>query len=244
MMFDREKFELEKELIVDNLDTNNSIRELALNFVNESNKEKYAYIWNWFGLPIIQMPEDKVKVQEIIFASKPDLIIETGVAWGGSLLLNASVLSATGKGRVIGIDLTIPKHNRKAIMESPLSHLITLVEGSSTDIHLVASISDSIPQNSNVMLILDSHHTADHVIRELELWSPIVKNGNFIVVCDTIVEFIEAPADRPREWSKGNSPMTAVLHFLGQNPRFEGSDIYNKKNQTGFHPGGVLQAIR
>jgi cephalosporin hydroxylase len=210
--------------------------------VNQSNLRKYAYVWNWMGLPVIQMPEDLIKVQEIIYESKPDVIIETGVAWGGSLLFYASILNSIGKGKVIGIDITIPDHNRNAIMNSKGNEFITLIEGSSISREIYNEVSELVEENSNVLLILDSHHTHDHVLAELELWSPLVKNGNYIIVCDTIVEYIDAPEDRVRDWSKGNNPATAVSTFVSRNSRFEADFEYNNKSIASFHPGGFLKS--
>lgn len=242
-MFIRKDFELERHTILENLDTSKNIRDMSTNFVNESNKLKYAYVWNWLGLPIIQMPEDIVKIQEVIFEYKPDVIIETGIAWGGSLLLNATIMSTYNEqGAVIGIDVTIPEHNRNAILKSALSKYITMIEGSSTDPKIKDGVSRLIHAESKVLLILDSHHTSAHVLEELRLWSDLVSKDGYIVVCDTIVDFIDPPIDRPRPWSSGNSPMTAVNTFLKENPRFSGNIEFNRKAFLSFHPHGVLKA--
>lgn len=243
LMFDREAFDQDKSVIIKHLGANENLQNLALDFVNRSNKVRYAYVWNWFGLPIIQMPEDIVKVQEIIFDSKPDVIIETGIAWGGSLLLYASVLKALGKGRVIGIDLKVPDSNQKAILESPFSDVIDLIEGSSTDVNVISRVKETLAVGQNIMLILDSHHTHQHVLDELNLWSPLIKSGGYILVCDTIVEYIDSPEDRIRDWSKGNNPMTALNEFLRTNSRFVIDIDYNNKSLVSFHPHGVLRAI-
>lgn len=242
-MFDRNLFELEKEQLISEISSTKEIQKLGNTFVNESNKLKYAYIWNWMGLPIIQMPEDIIKVQEVIFETKPDFVIETGVAWGGSLLFYSSVLETIGKGHVIGIDVTIPQHNRNVIMGSPGHARITLIEGSSTSVEVFDQVFNLVPPNSKVLLILDSHHTYSHVLDELTLWSSLVTKGNYIIVCDTIVEFIDAPADRVRPWGKGNNPHTALKEFLVENPRFTSDNVYNKKSLTGFHQEGFLLAL-
>ena len=241
-MFIRDEFDKEREKLIDHLHLDLNLRDQGVAFVNNSNFDKYAYVWNWMGLPVIQMPEDLIKVQEIIFETKPDFIIETGVAWGGSLLFYASVLNSLGNGKVIGIDLTIPDHNRKAIMESNGSELITLIEGSSVSMGIFEEVKMLIPENSRVLLILDSHHTHDHVLAELEIWSTLVRAENYIVVCDTIVEYIDAPRDRVRAWGKGNNPATAVNAFISKNSRFETDNQYNKKSINSFHPGGFLRA--
>ena len=243
LMFDREAFDKDKSTIIEQLGANENLQNLGLDFVNKSNMVRYAYVWNWFGLPIIQMPEDIVKVQEIIFDSKPDVIIETGIAWGGSLLLYASVLKALGNGRVIGIDLKLPDSNRKAILESPFSDVIDLIEGSSTDKRILSKVKETLSDGQNVMLILDSHHTHQHVLDELNLWSHLVNSGSYILVCDTIVEYIDSPEDRIRDWGNGNNPMTALNEFLRTNSRFVMDANYNNKSLVSFHPFGVLRAI-
>ena len=242
-MFDRNSFDLEKEELINALASNTGIQKLANTFVNESNKLKYAYVWNWMGLPIIQMPEDIIKVQEVIFETKPDFIIETGIAWGGSLLFYSSVLESIGSGEIIGIDITIPKHNRDTILSSPGNSRITLIEGSSTPTEVFDQVSKMIPRGSKVLLILDSHHTDSHVNAELNLWSPLVLQGNYIIICDTIVEFIDSPEDRIRPWGKGDNPFTASRKFIMGNRRFTPENVYNKKSLTGFHQEGFLLAI-
>ena len=241
-MFDRELFEREKSHLIERLSSDSALNDLGNAFVNDSNKLKYAYIWNWLGLPIIQMPEDIIKVQEVIFEAKPDDIIETGVAWGGSLLFYASILESIGHGQIIGIDITIPEHNRDIIMSSLGNNRITLLEGSSISPDIFKKVTEFLPKKSKVLLILDSHHTSEHVTAELNLWSPLVTSGSYIIVCDTIVEFIDAPADRVRPWGKGDNPFTSVLKFFGENERFTLENEYNKKSLTSFHPNGFLLA--
>lgn len=242
-MFNRPEFDQERALLIGAIDQNAIFKKQGLEFVDTSNLLKYAYIWNWMGLPIIQMPEDLIKVQEIIFETKPDVIIETGVAWGGSLLFYASVLKSLGGGSVIGIDITIPEHNRRTIMNSVGSEMLTLIEGSSISEEIFEQVTSSINHDSKVLLILDSHHTHAHVLAELELWSPLVKNGSYIIVCDTIVEFISPPPDRVRDWAVGNNPSTALASFLSANSRFSADNEFNKKSINSFHPGGFIRAI-
>lgn len=242
-MFDRLQYERDKELWISLLRENDSLRNIGLELVNQSNKLRYAYVWTWLGLPVIQMPEDLIKTQEVIFKVKPDIIIETGVAWGGSLLFYASILKSLGHGKVIGIDLTIPSHNREAIINSPCSEFIDLIEGSSIDNGTYERVLRLIPEDSKVMLILDSNHTHNHVIAELELWSNLVSRESYIVVCDTIVEFIDSPSDRIRPWGKGDNPLTALNKFLENNSRFTMENEMNDKSLISFHPFGFLKAI-
>jgi cephalosporin hydroxylase len=196
------------------------------------------------GLPIIQMPEDIALTQEIMWETKPDFVIEAGIAWGGSLALYAAFQELQGFGQVIGIDVTIPAHNREAIMSTPVSHRISLIEGSSSDPDVFDKISSQIPTGSNVLLVLDSNHTHDHVLAELKLWSPLLQNGNFIIVSDTIVEVIPEQKHRPRPWGPGNNPMTGMQEFLKSNDGFTSSNVYSDRAIVSFNPSGYLKCIK
>ena len=149
---------------------------------------KYVYGFSWLGRPVIQLPEDMLRIQEVIYDIKPDVIVETGVAHGGSLVFYASLCTAMGKGRVIGIDIEIRPHNRKAIEEHHLSPLITLVEGSSVDLDIVNTVKDQIGSAETVLVLLDSNHLKEHVLAELEAYAPFVSPGSYIVACDGIMQ--------------------------------------------------------
>ena len=192
------------------------------------------------GLPIIQMPEDIVLTQEILWETKPDVIIEAGIAWGGSLAMYAGFQQLQGFGQTFGIDVTIPDHNREAILGIPVADRITLIEGSSTDPSVFAKVANEIIADANVMLILDSNHTHAHVLDELNLWSPILKKGNYIIVSDTIVEKIPAQTHRPRPWGPGNNPMTGMQEFLENNSRFTFDNVYSRRAINSFNPNGYL----
>jgi cephalosporin hydroxylase len=187
-VFDREAFEIEKNQEIQRALADPELLRKGRDFLIHSDHYKYGYYWTWMGLPIIQMPEDIALTQEIMWETKPDFVIEAGIAWGGSLALYAAFQELQGFGKVFGIDVAIPAHNRDAIMSTPVSHRITLIEGSSSDPEVFDQISSEIPQGSNILLVLDSNHTHDHVLAELKLWSPLLQKGNFIVVSDTIVE--------------------------------------------------------
>jgi cephalosporin hydroxylase len=192
------------------------------------------------GLPIIQMPEDIVLTQEILWETKPDVIIEAGIAWGGSLAMYAGFQQLQGFGQTFGIDVTIPDHNREAILGIPVADRITLIEGSSTDPSVFAKVANEIIADANVMLILDSNHTHAHVLDELNLWSPILKKGNYIIVSDTIVEKIPAQTHRPRPWGPGNNPMTGMQEFLENNSRFTFDNVFSRRAINSFNPNGYL----
>jgi cephalosporin hydroxylase len=213
-----------------------------LDFVAHSDKHKYGYNWTWMDLPIIQMPEDIVLTQEMLWEIQPDYVIELGIAWGGSLAMYAAFMELAGKGQVIGIDITIPKHNYEAIMACPVSSRITLIEGSSIDQNIFEKIAAQIPAGSKVMMVLDSNHTHEHVYQELNLWSPLVTSGNYIIVSDTIVEHIPTQDHRPRPWGPGNNPGTAAQKFLTENSRFTSSNKYSDRAIASFNPAGYLVA--
>jgi cephalosporin hydroxylase len=180
---------------------------------------KYVYSFTWLGRPIIQLPEDLIRMQEVIYRLRPDVLIETGVAHGGSLIFYASLFKAMGKGRVIGIDIDIRSHNRAAIEAHELFPLITLIEGSSIDDNVVARVRELLRHDELIMVVLDSHHSRDHVLAELRAYAPLVSKDSYIVVADGIMENL---ADAPRaksDWS-WNNPRRATLDFLAESGNF------------------------
>ena len=210
--------------------------------------EKHSYTFTWMGIPVIQMPEDLVRIQEVIHRIKPDLIVETGVAHGGSLIFYASLLKILGKGRVVGVDIEIRPHNRTAIEQHWLSDLITLVEGSSTDEEIVARVREEAAAAETTLLILDSSHTREHVLAELEAYSELVSLGSYVIAMDGIMA---AVADTPRgqaTWTDDN-PISAVEEFVSRHPefvveqpswRFNESDL--RTNIT-YAPNGYLRRV-
>jgi cephalosporin hydroxylase len=203
---------------------------------------RYPYVWRWLGVPIIQMPADVVVLQEIVWAAKPQLIVETGVARGGSLLFFSSLLELLGEGEVVGIDVDVRPHNRKSIEEQPLSKRISLVEGSSVDAAVVAEVAGRASEVDRVMVVLDSHHSHEHVLSEMRLYAPMVSIGQFLVVSDTIIEDLPAPADG--RWGPGDSPRTAVEAFLADDHRFEADSYLNSKLLMSCSRGGYLRRVR
>jgi len=181
--------------------------------------QKYVYSFSWLGRPIIQLPEDLVRIQELIYSVKPDLIIETGVAHGGSLVLYAGLCKAIGRGRVVGIDIEIRPHNRKAIESHELASMITLIEGSSIDAATVARAKALIRPGEKVLVIMDSNHTKKHVLAELEAYGPFVSPDSYIVATDGSMEFLhDVPRGKP-EWS-GDNPKAAAAEFAKTHPEF------------------------
>ncbi len=243
-MFDRNKFDIEKKQNIEKAYNNNELNSVALNFITKSDQFNYAYNWTWLDLPIIQMPEDIVIAQEIIWQTRPDIIIETGIAWGGSVVLYASILELIGKGKVIAIDQVLPQHNIDAIMKYNFSNRIHLFEGSSVDHKTVNSVRELIAATDKVMVILDSNHTHEHVYDELNIWSSFVTSGQYLVISDTVVEEIPQQKHRPRSWGHGNNPMTAVNKFLSENNlKFSRDNYYNYKAINSFTRNGYLKCL-
>lgn len=181
---------------------------------------KYTYTFSWLGRPIIQLPEDMIRVQEVIYRLQPDVIVETGVAHGGSAVYYASLCQLIGKGRVIGVDIEIRPHNREAIQRHPLSHLITLIEGDSTSPETVGKIKSLVQPGGEVMILLDSGHSKQHVLAELGAYHPLVTPGSYIVAMDGIMkDLYDVPRGKP-EWVWDN-PTAAVTEFLTHHPEFE-----------------------
>jgi cephalosporin hydroxylase len=180
---------------------------------------KYIYGFTWMGRPIIQLPDDMVRIQEVIYRVRPDVLIETGVAHGGSLVFYASLFKAMGKGRVIGVDIEIRPHNRKAIEAHEFKPLITLVEGSSIDPAIVAQVRESIARGETVMVVLDSNHSKAHVAGELAAYGPLVTPGSYIVATDGIMSLVhDAPGGKPG-WTTDN-PTVAAAEFAQAHPEF------------------------
>jgi cephalosporin hydroxylase len=218
------------------------LKDLSLEWILHSSQYKYSYNFNWLGIPIIQLPQDIMALQELIWRIKPELIVETGIAHGGSLLFYASMLELVGGGgSVLGIDIEIRKHNRIKIEEHPMSKRIQMVEGSSISSEVVEQVYSIASGKSPIMVILDSNHTHDHVLKELTLYHSLVHQKSYIVVMDTTIEDAPANFQPDRPWNKGNNPKTAVHEFLKTNERFViDSDIENKLQITIARQGYLL----
>ncbi len=180
---------------------------------------KYTYTFTWMGRPIIQLPEDMVRIQEVIYRVKPDVIIETGIALGGSLVYYASICKAMGKGRVIGVDIEIREHNRRAIESHEMFTYITMIEGNSTEPAIVGQVKSMIKKGASVLVVLDSDHSKKHVLNELEAYHSLVSPGSYIVATDGILRGLRDVPGGYDYWVKGN-PTEAVAEFLKKHPDF------------------------
>jgi len=224
--------------------TNGPLQAAADAFNVESNKAQYSYNFSWMGRPVIQYPQDMIAMQEIIWELKPDLIIETGIAHGGSLIYYASLLELIGKGEVLGIDIDIREHNRKEIEKHPMFRRIKMLQGSSVDKQLVERVKQYTEGKSVVIVLLDSNHTHEHVLQELELYAPFVTKGSYLVVFDTIVEHMPDNYLPGRAWGRGDNPKTAVAAFLEKNDQFEINTAIDNKLLISVAPGGYLKRKR
>ena len=210
---------------------------------------KHVYSFTWMGRPIIQLPEDMVRLQELIWTDKPDIVVETGIAHGGSLIFYASLFEAMGRGRVIGIDIEIRPHNRSAIEEHPMARRIEMIEGSSIDPAIVAKAAAAIAPAEKVMVILDSNHSYDHVLAELVAYAPMVLVGGYLVATDGIMQQVSgAPRSAP-DWDT-NNPLCAARDFVASDDRFilcEPEWLFNEgavRDRVTYWPGCFVKRVR
>lgn len=225
--------------------TNSALKQAASQFNTESNKAQYSYNFSWMGRPIIQYPQDMIAMQELIWEIKPDLIIETGIAHGGSLIYYASLLELIGHGEVLGIDIDIREHNRREIEKHPMFKRITMIEGSSISKETIDKVAAFASDKKKILVSLDSNHTHEHVWQELNLYSPFVSLGSYIVVFDTIVEDLpEGYFSQERPWGIGNNPKTAVHEFIKENDRFVIDRSIDQKLLISVAPEGYLKRIK
>ena len=254
------KFYSERLARVEQFRNNSSLNLLANKWIFESMKQKYLYNFDWLGRPIIQYPQDMVAIQEIIWNVKPTLIIETGIAHGGSLILSASMLAlldycdaiesnmsinpSDSKRKVVGIDIEVRQHNRAAIVSHPLGLKIEIIEGSSTDLRVVNQVVEISKVHNSILVLLDSNHTHEHVLGELNAYADLVSVGSYCVVFDTFVEDMPAGYFADRPWDKGNSPRTAVTEFLKDHTEFVVDESIQNKLLITVAPGGFLRRIQ
>jgi cephalosporin hydroxylase len=227
------------------LGADEQVRRLSREWVRATTPFRYTYNFSWLGRPVIQFPQDLMAMQEIIWRTKPDLIIETGVAHGGSLVFYASMLELlAGRGQVVGIDIDIRPHNRAAIESHPLHRRISMIQGSSIDGTVVKQVHAIAQAYDRVLVALDSNHTHDHVLSELRLYSPLVTPGSYLVVFDTIIEDLPAGFFPDRPWAVGNNPKTAVQEFLRESDRFEIDSELEHKLLITVAPDGYLKCVK
>lgn len=196
-----------------------AFEQLSNQWIRIGWNQKYQYTFSWMGRPVIQLPEDMIRAQEVIYQVRPDVIIETGVAHGGSLIYYASLCKAMDRGKVIGIDIEIRPHNRNAIEAHELSSYITLIEGGSTDTATINQVKGLIGESDTVMVLLDSNHTREHVANELEAYHELVTLGSYIVATDGVMQDLHDVPRGEAAW-KNDNPSMAALKFEQQHPEF------------------------
>ena len=245
---DRKKFLKNIDAKSARLGKNKKILNESINFINQVNFYDYLYLWTWLGVPIIQNPTEILVNQEIIFKIKPDVIIETGIARGGSLIFYASILSLLKKKfKVIGVDIDLRKHNRNSLNKSKFSKSIKIIDGSSTEKKTFLKIKKLINKNSKVLVILDSDHSKNHVYEECKLYSTLVSKNSYLIVADTILGFMnknQTPKKRSNIWYKGNEPMSAAKKFLKENKNFQIDKSLNGKLIFSSSYNGYLKKIK
>ena len=244
------EFESEVEERLKHNAIDKSLQATARDFMDASIAAKYSYNFSWLGRPVIQYPQDIVAMQELIWSVQPDLIVETGIAHGGSLIFSASMLelnAACGgpaEARVVGIDIDIRSHNRDAILAHPMARRISMIEGSSIAPDIVEQVRSHVRGRRRVLVCLDSNHTHEHVLAELAAYAPLVTVGSYCVVFDTIVEDLPAALSGARPWGPGNNPKTAVLAYLERHPEFEIDRRIDNKLLVSVAPVGYLKRGR
>jgi cephalosporin hydroxylase len=255
-----EKFKNEKRENIERLSNDYPLKELSHEWVQKASIHNWSYNFSWFGRPAIQFPNDTWAMQELIWEIKPDLIIETGIAHGGSLIFSASMLAmldyaeaaenktvldpSASKRRVLGVDIDIRQHNKSAIEAHPFAGLIQMVEGSSIDEKTVCRVREIASSYKTILVCLDSNHTHEHVLAELKAYAHLVSKGSYCVVFDTLVEDMPAGSFPDRPWGKGNNPKTAVFEYIKANPNFVIDTNVSDKLCITVAPEGFLRRIK
>jgi cephalosporin hydroxylase len=252
-------FQNEVEARIASSATNEPLKLAAGRFLRESIDAKYSYNFHWLGRPIIQYPQDMVAMQELVWRIKPDLIIETGIAHGGSLILSASLLAlldleeAIAEGetidprksrrKVLGVDIDIRAHNRDAIEQHSMSSRIQMIQGSSIASEVIEQVRRVAADHQRIMVCLDSNHTHAHVLAELEAYAPLVSSGSYCIVFDTVVEDLPAAAIHDRPWGPGDNPKTAVWKYLETHPEYVIDKSIDQQLQISVAPDGFLKRV-
>ncbi len=245
-----EKFKQEcvEEVLSQGIDID--LKDSTSQWFNKANKGKYSYHFEWLGRPVIQYPQDVIAMQELIWSIQPDLIIETGIAHGGSLIFSASMLELNAicggcqDAEVLGLDIDIRAHNREAIEAHPMFKRISMIQGSSIDSEIIEQVKAKALGKQKILVFLDSNHTHDHVLAELEAYALLTSVGSYCVVFDTVIEDLPADMFGDRPWGVGNNPKTAVWEYLKTHPEFEIDKTIQHKLLITVAPDGYLKRVR
>jgi len=255
-----QQFAEERNQICAKFDGSSQAREVTRAWINYAQENKYSYQFDWMGRPIIQYPQDIVAMQELIWKLKPDLVIETGIAHGGSLIFSASMLAQidmceaiergetmdprVSRRKVLGIDIDIRPHNKSAIEAHPMASRIQMIQGSSVAPEIVEQVRAIAMDYQRVLVCLDSNHTHEHVLAELKAYAPMTTVGSYCVVFDTLVEDMPAEMFTDRPWGPGDNPKTALLEYLKSNSNFEIDRTIPDRYQITVAPDGFLKRVR
>lgn len=241
----KEEFLRLNERSAHEMSLNGELQSKALEVLVEADRHRWIHQTSWFGEPLLNLPQDMFAIQEIIWRTRPEFIIEVGVAWGGGMLFEATLLEILGGQKVIGIDIFIPPDLRERLSKhGKLSDRLVLIEGDSTSPATLAKVNELLGGSRKVLVILDSYHTHEHVLNELRAYAPLVEKGQYLICGDTIVENIPPQLHRTRPWGPGNNPATAVKEFLSESDRFVVDEKIDQRLLFSCHPGGYLQAVK
>lgn len=240
-LYTREEYEDLRKKFADEMFKDKNLQKDALNVLVRADKYNWIHQTNWFGEPILNLPQDMFAIQEIIFKTKPKYIIELGVAWGGSLLFYSTMMEVLGGENVIGVDIYMPEDLKKRLnSHGTISQRLILINDSTIDKGTITKVKDIVKDCREVMVVMDSFHTHDHVLNELRYYSPLVGKGFYIICGDTIIDDIPEQSHRPRMWGPGNNPKTALMEFMNENDRFTTDRELDKKLLFSCNPGGYL----
>ena len=241
----KEEFVQLNEQAAHEMSSDQGLQDKALEVLVEADRHRWIHQTTWFGEPLLNLPQDMFAIQDIIWRTRPEFIIEVGVAWGGGMLFEATLLEILGGQKVIGIDIFIPPDLRQRLAgHGKLSERLVLIEGSSTSPDTLAQVKVLLGGSRKVLVILDSYHTHAHVLNELRTYAPLIDKGQYLVVGDTIVEHIPPQRHRARPWGPSNNPATAITEFLSETDRFSVDSNIDRRLLFSCHPGGYLQAVK
>lgn len=240
----KEEFLKLNEQAADAMSKDKDLQSKALSVLVDADQHRWIHQNSWLGEPLLNLPTDMFAIQDIIWRTRPEFIIEVGVAWGGGLLFGATMLEVIGGQKVIGVDIFIPPDLRQRLANhGKLSNRLELIEGSSTAPETLAKIRELVGDSKKVLVVLDSYHTHDHVLNELRCYAQFVLSGQYLICGDTVVERIPEQLHRPRPWGPGNNPATAVGEFLAESKRFVVDKDIDNRLLLSCHPGGYLRAL-
>jgi len=224
---------------------NEGLQKKAREVLVEADENRWIHQGSWMGEPLLNLPQDMFAIQDIIWRTKPDFVIEVGVAWGGGMLFEATLLEILGGKKVIGIDIFIPDDLRQRLAShGKLSDRLALIEGGSTAPETLEKVKEILGGSRKVLVILDSFHTHEHVLNELRAYAPFIEKGQYLICGDTVVEYIPEQVHRERPWGPGNNPATAVKEFLTECDRFTVDEKIDNRLLFSCHPGGYLKAVK